>query len=139
MDEMITESKILEQECVEAKKTSEHFRRENERLGKEISDLSRQVCYLIKTVEEARGGIVKDGFDSTNTSYDGSESSAQLVISKKLVTFGSIQDLQENNQKLLALVRKLSMKQEAAENISSEEFYDLKVKLTFIISMSYDT
>ena len=84
------------------------------------------MCYLIKSVEEARGGFVSD-IDVSQVSYDDSESSAQHVISKKLVTFSCIQDLQQNNQKLLALVRQLSEKQEAAEKISASEFNDLKV------------
>lgn len=126
MDDLVAESKILQQECSEAKKSSGFLKRENERLKKEVVDLSRQVCYLIKAVEEARGGFVSD-LDGSQISYDETESSAQHIISKKLVTFSCIQDLQENNQKLLALVRQLSAKQEAAENVSASEYYDLKV------------
>lgn len=37
------------------------------------------------------------------------------IISKKLVTFRDIEDLQENNKKLLALVRELSNKHEEME------------------------
>lgn len=37
------------------------------------------------------------------------------IISKKLVTFRDIEDLQENNKRLLALVRELSSKHEEME------------------------
>lgn len=130
MDDLIAETKILQEDASDAKKSNGYLKRENERLKKEVADLSRQVCYLIKSVEEARGGFVSD-LDGSQISYDGTETSAQHVISKRLVTFNSIQDLQENNQKLLSLVRQLSAKQEAEEKISSSEFYDLKVNYYF--------
>lgn len=126
MDELIAESNVLHHECSEAKKMSNHLSRENEKLKKELADLGRQVCYLIKAVEEARGNVVSD-LDGSQISYDGDSSTAQHVISRKLVTFGSIQDLQENNQKLLSLVRQLSAKQEASESVTTAEYQDLKV------------
>lgn len=45
--------------------------------------------------------------------------SANDVISKKLVTFSDIAELQENNQKLLVLVRDLSSKLEEMEDIQN--------------------
>lgn len=126
MDDLVAESKILQQEYSEAKKSSGYMKRENDRLKKEVADLGRQVCYLIKSVEESRGGFVSD-IDDSQVPYDMNESSAQHIISKKLVTFSTIEDLQENNQKLLSLVRQLSAKQESAEKISPSDFHELKV------------
>lgn len=42
------------------------------------------------------------------------------IISKKLVTFKDIEELQENNQKLLAVVRALSSRQEEIERATDE-------------------
>lgn len=80
------------------------------------------MCYLVKAVEEARGGIV-----SHDTAFENHGRSAQDVISKHLVTFATIEDLQENNQKLLALVRQLSEKMENAETVPIQECRDLEV------------
>lgn len=81
------------------------------------------MCYLVKAVEEARGGVV-----THDDSLQALGNSAQDIINKRLVTFATIEDLQENNQKLLALVRKLSEKHEAVESVSSKEYHELKVR-----------
>lgn len=69
-DQLVEESRVLREDAREAKKLAGHHQRENERMKKEISDLSRQVCYLVKAVEEARGGVIS--FDDSNTSLNGS-------------------------------------------------------------------
>lgn len=46
MDRMIAQSQIMNQECAEAKKNSNHLTRENKRLQKELADLARQVSDL---------------------------------------------------------------------------------------------
>lgn len=78
----------------------------------------------MKAVEEARGGFV-----THDISCEALGNSAQDIISKRLVTFATIEDLQENNQKLLALVRQLSEKHEAEESVSTKEYHELKVSL----------
>lgn len=70
-DQLVEESRVLREEAREAKKIAGHHQRENERMKKEIGDLSRQVCFLVKAVEEARGGVVSFD-DSMNTSLNGS-------------------------------------------------------------------
>lgn len=60
-----------------------------------------------------------------NTSGDFSTSmetdlASSQIISKKLVTFRDIEELQENNQKLLSIVRTLSSRQEEIERASDE-------------------
>lgn len=42
------------------------------------------------------------------------------IITKKLVTFKDIEELQENNQKLLSIVRTLSSRQEEMERATDE-------------------
>jgi len=83
----------------------------------------------VKAVEEARGGAV---------AHDENEvkgNSAQDVISKHLVTFATIEDMQENNQKLLTLVRQLSEKQEAVECVSPKQYHDLQVFFSYLIGV----
>lgn len=57
------------------------------------------------------------------------------VISKKLVTFHDIEELQETNQKLLAVVRDLSEELENAENKFKEcKKEELEVSGYFYVS-----
>jgi len=55
-----------------------------------------------------------------SSSIDTDDISSSQIISKKLVTFKDIEELQENNQKLLAIVRALSSRQEEMERATDE-------------------
>lgn len=55
-----------------------------------------------------------------SSSMDTDDILSSQVISKKLVTFKDIEELQENNQKLLAVVRALSSRQEEIERATDE-------------------
>lgn len=118
VDKYITECNKLRHEAAEAKKAEAHHSRENKRLKEEVVDLARQVCFLLKEVEEARAGFAAGQSHMEESSPDITSSSQ--VISQTLVTFSSIEELQTNNQKLLMLVRELSSKQEEAECHQSE-------------------
>lgn len=87
-----------------------YYERENKKLKITQSDLGRQVCYLLKEIEHVRGGFTSD-YDQSIAS----DVSANEVITKRLVTFSDIQEMQENNEKLLLLVRDLSTKLEEME------------------------
>lgn len=87
-----------------------YMERENKNLKIGQSDLARQVCFLLKEIEQVRGG-----FSSEHDQSISSDMSARDVITKKLVTFSDIQELQENNERLLLLVRDLSTKLEEME------------------------
>ncbi|XP_017772857.1 PREDICTED: nucleoprotein TPR isoform X2 [Nicrophorus vespilloides] len=109
----------------EYKRSEASASRENARMKKEITDLGRQVCNLLREIEHSRSGTCSiqpplDKNDST-TSCD--------IISKRLVTFNDIYDLQTNNQRLLALVRELSTKQEEAEMLDPSMVANLTMKL----------
>lgn len=56
----------------------------------------------------------------TSPSIDTNDIVSSQIISKKLVTFKDIEELQENNQKLLAIVRALSSRQEEIERATDE-------------------
>lgn len=55
-----------------------------------------------------------------SSSIDTDDILSSQIISKKLVTFKDIEELQENNQKLLAVVRALSSRQEEIERATDE-------------------
>ena len=96
------------------------FSQENTQLSNaDRNYLHLQVCFLLREVEESRGG------GSVNASGDFSstmetELASSQIISKKLVTFRDIEELQENNQKLLSIVRTLSSRQEEIERATDE-------------------
>ena len=78
---------------------------------------------LLKELEQARGATVTSEDDDAGlpTSTSGDERDAQHVISSRLVTFRSIEELQEQNQRLLAVTRELSEKQDRDEEGRVEE------------------
>lgn len=103
-----------------------YFERENKKLKTAQSDLSRQVLFLLKEIEQIRGGFSSEVDQSIS-----SDMSADEVITKKLVTFSDIQELQENNQKLLLVVRDLSSKLEEFEQAQinmQQENYERKLE-----------
>nr|XP_018671495.1 nucleoprotein TPR isoform X2 [Ciona intestinalis] len=123
-DEAAMEFHQLRQDADDAKRKAGHLTRENQRYNKETADLSKQVRYLLKEVEELRGRRVnmspqKIGDKSLLVvNEDGScndVSSSSELISQTLVTFKDIGELQEQNKKLLKVIRELSDKQEEAE------------------------
>ncbi|CAH1773591.1 unnamed protein product, partial [Owenia fusiformis] len=99
---------------------SNHLGRENERLQQETRDLGQQVRMLLKELEEARGTVVSKTDEDMNVSHNEVSSSSNL-ISEKLVTFRSIEELQEQNQRLIGVVRELSEKKEKEEIQASSD------------------
>ncbi|PRD30611.1 UNVERIFIED_CONTAM: Tpr [Trichonephila clavipes] len=99
--------------------------RENTRLKSQVTDLNKQVQVLLKEVEEARGGVIKNdrGSSAMNeeevTSRD--DITAAKVISRHLVTFRDIEEIQRKNQKLLVAIRDLSEQHEELEKKLSTE------------------
>lgn len=90
-----------------------------------MGDLGRQVCHLLKEVEQSRNGS-----SSASTDQDLSDSvSSADIISKRLVTFSDIAELQSNNHRLLALVRELTSKQEEAESYDPSAIAKLKMEI----------
>lgn len=110
LDKLINERVSIRAEVAEASDKYKHMERENKQLTASQNDLSRQVCYLLKEIEQMRRGFSTEHDQSISSNMSASE-----VISKKLVTFNDIVELQENNQKLLLLVRDLSSRLEELE------------------------
>ncbi|XP_053606301.1 nucleoprotein TPR [Plodia interpunctella] len=119
IDSLVIECNRLRDDYSESSKIANHYTRENSKLKGELADLGRQVCFLLKEIEHSRGGLLPNGdHDSSHTASNttnSSELSSSRIISKTLVTFSDIQELQANNQKLLRMVRELTDKQEEFE------------------------
>ncbi|XP_045766841.1 nucleoprotein TPR-like isoform X2 [Maniola jurtina] len=117
IESLVIECNRLRDDYCEASKVSNHYSRENNRLKGELADLGRQVCFLLKEIEHTRGGLLNGDHDSSNTTNitNSSDMSSSRIISKTLVTFSDIQELQANNQKLLRMIRELTDKQEELE------------------------
>ncbi|XP_048761418.2 nucleoprotein TPR-like isoform X2 [Ostrea edulis] len=128
LDAALLESQSTRIEADQANRNYNYMKRENQKLQQQTEDLSKQVQYLVKEIEEVKSGrIVREedisyGNISSTTSAD--------VISGHLVTFRDIQDLQHQNQMLLQVVRDLSEKKEEEESLAAEEkTKDLKDQL----------
>ncbi|XP_026730611.1 nucleoprotein TPR isoform X2 [Trichoplusia ni] len=119
IDSLVIECNRLRDDYGESSKIANHYSRENAKLKGELADLGRQVCFLLKEIEHSRGGLLPNGdHDSSQTASNttnSSDLSSSRIISKTLVTFSDIQELQSNNQKLLRMIRELTEKQEEFE------------------------
>lgn len=123
IDSLVMECNRLRDEYSETSKIANHYGRENNKLKGELADLGRQVCFLLKEIEHSRGGLLPNGdHDSSNPASNITNSSdSSRILSKTLVTFSDIQELQANNQKLLRMIRELTDKHEELER-HKEEF-----------------
>ncbi|CAD1469044.1 unnamed protein product, partial [Heterotrigona itama] len=119
LDDLLAENHRLQETTDEANRIAKHHTKENQRLKTELSDLARQVCFLLKEVQESRSGVTVNTSEFSN-SVDMDNLASSEIISKKLVTFKDIEELQENNQKLLSIVRTLSSRQEEIERATDE-------------------
>ncbi|RLU20480.1 hypothetical protein DMN91_007090 [Ooceraea biroi] len=119
LDELLAENQRLHESSDEANRLAKHHTTENQRLKTELADLARQVCFLLKEVQESRTGTSIET-RNLSSSVDTDDILSSQIISKKLVTFKDIEELQENNQKLLAVVRALSSRQEEIERATDE-------------------
>ncbi|XP_026667646.1 nucleoprotein TPR-like [Ceratina calcarata] len=129
LDELLAENHRLQETADESSRIAKHHTKENQRLKMELSDLARQVCFLLKEVQESRSGTTINASEFSNSMEIDNLASAE-IISKKLVTFKDIEELQENNQKLLSIVRTLSSRQEEIEKATDEiNSGDMKEKL----------
>lgn len=115
LERLIGEQVQMREEGQKACTKLAHVERENGKMKGAQADLARQVCYLLKEIEQMRGGFTNDA----DMSLGAGDLTANEMISKKLVTFGDIVELQDNNQKLLLLVRDLGGKLEEMEEIQS--------------------
>ncbi|XP_019730825.1 translocated promoter region b, nuclear basket protein isoform X4 [Hippocampus comes] len=111
LEQAVKEVHRLQNEADEANKRSSVLERDNKRFELQLADMAHQVRVLLIELEEARGNhvFIEEELSSADVS------STSEVISQHLVTFRSVEELQKQNQRLLAALRDLSDAQEKEE------------------------
>uniref|UniRef100_A0A669BC01 Nucleoprotein TPR n=1 Tax=Oreochromis niloticus TaxID=8128 RepID=A0A669BC01_ORENI len=111
LEQAVKEVHRLQNEADEANKRSSVLERDNQRFELQLADMAQQVRVLLIELEEARGNHVIHEEEVSSADV----SSTSEVISQHLVTFRSVEELQKQNQRLLAALRDLSEAQEKEE------------------------
>jgi nucleoprotein TPR len=114
LDLAVEEAETERENALEARRMLGQSQRTSQRLEKQVADLSKQVCLLIRETEELRGNRIRDE-PADEDQVTSSEGSAAAVISRHLVTFRDVEELQQKNQMLLTTLREVTEKQDAAE------------------------
>ncbi|NWW93151.1 TPR protein, partial [Rhynochetos jubatus] len=111
LEQAMKEIQRLQEDADKANKNASLLERENQRLEIQVKDLSQQIRVLLMELEEARGNHVIR--DEEVSSADISSSSE--VISQHLVSYRNIEELQQQNQRLLVALRELGEAREKEE------------------------
>ncbi|KAM9283886.1 nucleoprotein TPR isoform 6-T6 [Morus bassanus] len=111
LEQAMKEIQRLQEDADKANKHASLLERENQRLEIQVKDLSQQIRVLLMELEEARGNHVIR--DEEVSSADISSSSE--VISQHLVSYRNIEELQQQNQRLLVALRELGETREKEE------------------------
>ncbi|KAK3516704.1 hypothetical protein QTP70_022497 [Hemibagrus guttatus] len=112
LEHAVQEVQRLQKETDEAKKHSSVLERDNRRFEVQLRDMAHQLRVLLVELEEARGNhVVHDEDDVCSADV----SSTSEVISQHLVSFRSVEELQQQNQRLLVALRELGEEQERGE------------------------
>ncbi|KAM7336047.1 hypothetical protein ACRRTK_004540 [Alexandromys fortis] len=126
LEQAMKEIQRLQEETDKANKHSSVLERDNQRMEVQIKDLSQQIRVLLMELEEARGNHVIR--DEEVSSADISSSSE--VISQHLVSYRNIEELQQQNQRLLFALRELGETREREEQeTTSSKIAELQHKL----------
>nr|XP_048286967.1 nucleoprotein TPR [Myodes glareolus] len=126
LEQAMKEIQRLQEETDKANKHSSVLERDNQRMEVQIKDLSQQIRVLLMELEEARGNHVIR--DEEVSSADISSSSE--VISQHLVSYRNIEELQQQNQRLLFALRELGETREREEQeTTSSKITELQHKL----------
>uniref|UniRef100_A0A4W4FQ85 Nucleoprotein TPR n=1 Tax=Electrophorus electricus TaxID=8005 RepID=A0A4W4FQ85_ELEEL len=112
LEQAMQEVQRLQRETDEANKRWSVVEREKQRVELQLADLAQQVRVLLIELEEARGNHVLREDDDVSSA---DVSSSSQVISQHLVTFRSVEELQQQNQRLLVTLRELGQQQEQGE------------------------
>ncbi|XP_007951334.1 nucleoprotein TPR [Orycteropus afer afer] len=126
LEQAMKEIQRLREDTDKANKHSSVLERDNQRMEIQIKDLSQQIRVLLMELEEARGNHVIR--DEEVSSADISSSSE--VISQHLVSYRNIEELQQQNQRLLVALRELGETREREEQeTTSSKITELQLKL----------
>uniref|UniRef100_A0A182U8L4 Nucleoprotein TPR n=1 Tax=Anopheles melas TaxID=34690 RepID=A0A182U8L4_9DIPT len=125
LNNLIAKSGEMHSEMAAVREKMRIVEAENKNFRQERADLSRQICHLLNEIEKMQNGVITQDIELAATGSPGE------LISKKLVTFSNIQELQDNNVKLLLVVRDFSAKLEEMEkvhNSMSAATYEAKLE-----------
>ncbi|XP_061093863.1 translocated promoter region b, nuclear basket protein isoform X2 [Conger conger] len=112
LEQAMKEIGRLQKEADEANQRASVLDRDNQRFELQLGDLSQQVRVLLIELEEARGNhVIRDEEEVSSADI----SSTSEVISQRLVTFRGVEELQQQNQRLLVALRELGEAQEKEE------------------------
>nr|XP_013799993.1 PREDICTED: nucleoprotein TPR [Apteryx mantelli mantelli] len=126
LEQAMKEIQRLQEDADKANKHASVLERENQRLEIQVKDLSQQIRVLLMELEEARGNHVIR--DEEVSSADISSSSE--VISQHLVSYRNIEELQQQNQRLLVALRELGEAREKEEQeTTSSKISELQSQL----------
>ncbi|XP_040841313.1 nucleoprotein TPR isoform X5 [Ochotona curzoniae] len=126
LEQAMKEIQRLQEDTDKARKHSSVLERDNQRLEIQVKDLSQQIRVLLMELEEARGNHVIR--DEEVSSADISSSSE--VISQHLVSYRNIEELQQQNQRLLVALRELGETREREEQeTTSSKISELELQL----------
>ncbi|RDD46225.1 Nucleoprotein TPR [Trichoplax sp. H2] len=133
LNDAVKENGNLRENIEEVLAISEELKSENKRLKAQIIDLSQQVQTLLKESiakdSSMQVTLIEDNLQDTEVSSSSAVISGHLVIFRQ-VYLSNIEELQAQNQKLLAVVRDLSKKlEEKEEQIESDSRKELRSRL----------
>ncbi|KAG1963734.1 nucleoprotein TPR [Pimephales promelas] len=112
LQQAVMEVHRRQKEADEVNKRASVLERDNQRFEVQLADMAQQVRVLLIELEEARGNHVMREEDEMCSA---DVSSTSEVISQHLVTFRGIEELQQQNQRLLVALRDLSEAKEKDE------------------------
>jgi nucleoprotein TPR len=92
-----------------------HSVQENDLLQQQLDDLGRQIRTLLKELGRAQNPSIPTDEELAQDDSTAPAENIEQVITNNLVLFRSIEGLQEQNQKLLKIVRELGAKMENEE------------------------
>ncbi|XP_042322300.1 nucleoprotein TPR isoform X2 [Sceloporus undulatus] len=131
LEQAMKEIQRLQDNADKANKQASQLERENQRLENQVRDLSQQIRVLLMELEEARGNHVIR--DEEVSSADISSSSE--VITQHLVSYRNIEELQQQNQRLLVALRELGeAKEKEEQEATSSKISELQSQLGEAIS-----
>ncbi|KAJ8409499.1 hypothetical protein AAFF_G00229000 [Aldrovandia affinis] len=104
LEQAMKEMHRLQKEADEANRRSSVLERDNQRFELQLADQSQQIRVLLLDVEEARGSrVVREGeHEDVSSTHISSSSEA---AAQRLVTFRGVEELQQQNQRLLVALR----------------------------------
>ncbi|XP_061097242.1 nucleoprotein TPR [Conger conger] len=130
LEQAMKEMHRLQKEADEANKRSSVLERENQKFELQLSDQSQQIRVLLLELEEARGSrVIREGEDVSSTLI----SSSSEAAAQRLVTFRSVEELQQQNQRLLATLREQKEaheKEKAEASLSSKAALEKSLEAT---------